>query len=201
MKRFLASLVFILAAASISWAADPKDALSERPEGSFCLKMSINDVNGTIEHVFSSGKVGLFMGIVTLAMNPENAEGFALATGIASHLPVKSLAFSVGMTPERSPFLQIAAAMPMNTWADLDLITQGGASSGDLNALFGSADIADAEIRQGAKGSYYLIDKKLFLTARDDLLLMALSGEDLEASVNMLESMGKRLARMRAHKF
>jgi hypothetical protein len=195
------SLVFSPAAGA--WAANPEDAFSARPEASLYFALRLEDLGGMLKKIFSPANMEMLASLV----DPEDAQGIRIAANLASQLPAKSVAFIAGMAgkaDQELPFLQIAASMPEEVRAKLDLVAQGKATPEDLiTLLLGDAGLLFAGelnpvVREGSKGLYYLLDEldagSPVLAARENLLLIALSSADLEASLAATEKAENRLA-------
>ena len=178
-----------------SWALEPQDALSARPEKSVYITARINDLNGLLQNIFSPAN------IETLASlgNPEDAQGVRILASLVSQIPAKSVALASGITMDKTPFLQIAASMPASVRSKLDRIAEGKASGVELvTLLVGEAGLlfaggVEPVLQKGPKGPYYSLGDAVF-AAKENLLLAALSPVDLEASLNALEKAGNRLA-------
>jgi len=136
-------------------------------------------------------------------VSPQDAQTVRLVGSFVSQIPAKSLAIASGMTIDGSPFMQAAALMPESARPRMNRVAAGSASGVELITLLlgdGAMILATAfspEVLQGAAGPYYTIDGQASFAARGDLLLMALSPADLEASIAALENEENRLTLMR----
>jgi hypothetical protein len=201
-RKIIFAILFILALNTASWAADPQNALSARPEASIYWAARVDDVGGILQSVLSPANIEMF----TSLAGPEEAQGIRLAANLASQLPAKSVAFIVGMAEKPDiPFFQMAISMPERMRPRLDLVAQGKATAEDLvtlvlgeGGLMLAVTLEDIAVQKGPEGPYYVIDKNLdqspVLAAKDNLLLVAFSPAELSASLAALEKKENRLA-------
>ncbi|MDR1376026.1 MAG: hypothetical protein LBJ22_00830 [Synergistaceae bacterium] len=197
---FAALLIFVLA--PVSWAADPQDALSAKPETSIYWAARLDDLGGTLQSILSPANIEMFATLV----EPQNAQGIRIATNLASQLPAKSVAFVVGVTADgETPFFQAAISIPEQMQPKLDLVAGGQAKPEDLiTLLLGDAALLFAQtlssftVQEGPEGPYYAFGEGNFggpfLAARENLLLIALSPADMNASLATLGKAESRLA-------
>jgi hypothetical protein len=190
-------LFFFILYSSRVWALEPQDALIARPKESFYVTLRVDDLSGSLRKLLSPANIEL---LASLA-GPADAQGFRLIGSYASRIPAKSIAIVAGANADSEPFIQIAASMPKELRPKLDLVAEGKAATADLAALVLGDDsplfamLSDVAVRQGKKGPYYALEGKPFaLGAKDDLLLIAFSPEELDASKEALEKADKRLA-------
>ncbi|MDR1874421.1 MAG: hypothetical protein LBQ90_05320 [Synergistaceae bacterium] len=187
---------FVFLPASGAWAAKVEDALSVRPDGAIYLSMRMDDLGGALKNIFSPENVEM----VTSLSRPQDAGSIQLFASVFAQIPVKSLALAVGTTADGAPFLQLALSMPPALRSKLDLVSAGEAKAADIVTLLlgeGGLLLAAAVnpvLQKGEAGPYYTIEGKVALSARDDLLLMALSPQDLQDSLSALGDAKKRLA-------
>jgi hypothetical protein len=190
---FVVLFVFVLSTAAS--ALSPEDALSARPEKSVYSVVRVDDLNGLLQNTFSPANIEM---IASLA-NPEDAQGVRLVASFASQIPARSVIAAFGMTADKKPFMQIAASMPGSVRSKLDRVSDGSATAvelitlllGDAGMMFAAA--VTMEVHQGAKGPYYTLDGQAAFAAKDDLLLIASSPAELEASLGALEKKENRL--------
>lgn len=200
-RRFLLcvlvpALILIIAPAS-AWGRNPEEALSVRPEKSVWLSIRLEDLGGVLRTVFSPENVEMF---ITPGMALSDASNLRLVAGIASQIPARSVAVLMGMDKDEKPFLQAAIALPPEMRSKLDLIAAGKAKAEDMVTLvLGDAGLLLAgavkpALRKGKSGPYYLIDNEIALSAKEDLLLLALSPGDLQSSLDALSNAKNRFA-------
>jgi hypothetical protein len=148
-------------------------------------------------------------GIIKSVLSPANIEALStlgspisemlgLAAGITQNLPLKSTAF-IGGVAENGLFLQIAAAMPPEMDETLNRVAANTATSEDIGTLLlgsegsGFAESLTISSETNDNGSFYLVEDMFYITAKDGLILVALSAEELFASVAAAENGKNRL--------
>ena len=194
-RKCAAVALFLCLGGTSAWARDPVEALSARGDDSIFWTARIGDLGGMLRGVFSPGNVEM----LTSVMPPEEAQGVRLVGSMVAGIPVKSVAFNAGSMADGQPFFQVAASMSPAQQAKLDLVAAGKASPEDIVTLvLGDgglllATAVQATKVQDGKAAYYLINDAVALTAKDDLLLMALRPQDLQNSLEALADAGKRL--------
>ncbi|MDR3264479.1 MAG: hypothetical protein LBT15_00565, partial [Synergistaceae bacterium] len=200
-RFFVLSFVFVFLLfsslfPSAARAEDPRNALSVRPDRAIYLSVRMDDLGGMLRNIFSSENADMIASVLP----PHEAQGFQLIASVVAQLPVKSIALTTGMTADETPFLQMAASMPPEQRPKLDRIAAGKANATDVvTLLLGDGGLLLAsgvspKLRTGETGPYYTIEGEVALSARDDLLLMALSPKDLQDSLDALADAKKRLA-------
>ena len=193
---FVVLLVFVISSAAS--ALPPEDALSARPAESVYTVMRIDDLNGLLQYVFSPANVEM----MTSLANQEQAQIVGLVAAFAAQIPAKSVVIASGMA-ENGPFVQAVVSMPSSVRPKLDKVADGSATNIDIvTLLLGDAGMMFAEgfaseVRQGAKGPYYSLQDQVIFTAKEDLLLVASSQNELEASIDALEKKETRLSQGR----
>jgi hypothetical protein len=190
-KTFFA-ILSVFAYSSVSWALEPRDALSARPETSFYMAARVEDLGGALRKVFSPDNTEM----ITSALRSANAEGFRIVAGLMSQIPAKSVAFAAGRSNENSGFFQAAISIPETLRPKLNLVAEGKALGADLiTLLMGEAGLllaagAEPALQQGPKGPYYTLgggDVPAIFAARDNLLLATLPLPDLVSYFDALE--------------
>ena len=190
---FAVLLVFVLSSAAL--ALSPHDAISKRPSESLYVVLSMSDLGGLLQEIFSPANAALFKPF----MEPEQAQGVDLVTGFASQIPANNVVIAAGITTDMMPFAQAAALMPASVRAKLDRVADGSATGADIvTLLMGDAALMFAgliapELKTGEKGPYYSLQDQVVFAAKDDLLLIASTPAELEASIGALEKKENRL--------
>ena len=195
-KKIIVATLFIFVFSSAAMALSPHNALSSRPAESFYATLCVNDLNGLLQDVFSPANLTM----VKSMMDPEEAGVVDIIALFVSQIPANTVVINAGMTGEMIPFVQVAASMPASVRSKLDSVADGSASGADIvSLLLGDAALMFAgdfmpEVQKGEKGPFYSLAGMVAIAAKEDLLLIAASQEDLEASVDALENEEKRLA-------
>ncbi|GHV48597.1 hypothetical protein FACS1894204_12950 [Synergistales bacterium] len=193
-KSFIVSALIVLAPCS-SFALEPQDALSARVKEPIYITARMDDLGGTLREIFSISNIEMFASLA----EPQDAQQLRFFAGMASQVPIKSVAFAAGVTSDIVPFFQIAVSYPDSLKPKLDLVASGKATQEDLAALIlGDSGAAFAPLIQtktldGKGGKYYSISDAAFLAAKDNLLLLSLSQANLDESLAALGDAKKRL--------
>lgn len=199
---FKAALVLCLSLglASSSWAAQPFEALSARPEKSAYAVLNLQDVGW----------------LVRWALSPENLKVLAPLGGevdeasinvfadVLKKVPAKGLAVLVGTDDPKAKAgsIQVAMAFPPELQPQLDLVASGKASPDDLSLLLlGSksegSPLGGVFSQIEAMDGMVKVNDAVFLGAKDNLLLAAFTPEDLKDALAALGDSGKRLSMKR----
>ena len=196
IKKTIFVVLFIFVLSSAAMALSPHNALSSKPAESFYTVISVNDLNGLLRTIFSPANLSM----VKSMMGPQEALGVDMVSLFVSQIPANTVVFNAGMTAEMIPFVQAAAAMPDSARSRLDKIADGSATGVDIvTLLMGDAGAAlaggfEPEVQKGEKGPFYSLQGQVVFAAKENLLLMATSQAELEASIDALENEGNRLA-------
>ena len=192
----LLALIFSVSPSAPASAVSPDDALSARPANSVYTVARFDDLSWILQNIFSMSNIEMLASLV----GPEEAQGVRLVGSFASQIPARSLAIASGATADGGPFMQAAALMPESLRPRMARVADGSASGVDLITLLlgeGAMMLAVAftpEVMEGAAGPFYTIAGQAAFAARGDLLLMASSPDELEASIAALENEENRLA-------
>ena len=188
----VASLALVLTFSSGAWAISPDDALTGRLNSVVRLKLRLDNLEN-VKDIFAHPLIALYSAF----LREEKTGGVMYALNLALGLQPKSITFVVGTDAGRT-YLQMAVPMPATALPMLNSIEWGDATKMELTAfLTGEANREpeknlDPMVLEGAKGPCYFFKDTIFLTAREDLLLIALSIEDLTASLEALDKAGVR---------
>lgn len=195
-NKTILAVLFILVISSAASALSPYDALSSRSENSSYVVLGMNDLNGLMKEIFSPVNVAMFKPL----MGQDQAMILNLAASFVTQIPAKTMVIAAGMTAEMAPFVQAAALMPTSVREKLGRLADGTATGAEIvTLLFGDAALMFApgfapEVQEGESGKYYSLDGQVVFAAKDDLLLIASSPAELEASIGALEKKEDRLA-------
>ena len=185
-----ASLILIFALSSEAWAVSPDDALTGRPGSSFRLKLRLDNLEN-IKDIFDHPLIALYSAF----LKEEKTGGVMYALNLALGLQPKSIVFVVGTHSEQT-FLQMAVSMPETALPQLKSLELGKATKAELTAFLAGgsqrSEKLDPVVSEGNNGPYYLFKDTVYLAARENLLLIALSLEDLTASLDALDKVGVR---------
>ena len=192
MKRYFVCLFLVSFFLSIlcnaAWAVSPDDALTGRPDSSFRLKLRLFNLEN-VKNIFDNPVIALYSAF----LKEEKTGGVMYALNLALGLNPQSIAFVVG-TDAGQTFLQMAVSMPETALPQLNSIEMGIATKTELTAflMIGNQEPEklDPVVLEGITGPYYLFKDTIYLAARENLLLIALSPEDLAASLDALDKVG-----------
>lgn len=198
-KSLLALLVCVLSLSSsvhAQAALNPTDALSARPDSLGYFTARIDDLNGLLNVLLDPSIIDA----LETSMTPQDIQNFRVFAGIARQIPARSVSWSTGVNGDKMPFAQAAFSVPSQWQAQLDRVAAGKAEATDFATLFLgdgglllAALIQNPAVQQGPEGPYYVIDGQLAIAARENLILVALSANDLQASLKALKDSKKRL--------
>ena len=195
IKTVFAAL-FVFVFSSASFALSPEDALSVRPPNSVYAVVRVDDLNGLLQDIFSPANIEMAASMV----EPENAQTVRLVASFASQIPAKTVVIASGVTADNKPFVQVAASMPASVRSRLNRVADGSASGVELiTLLLGDGALMlgptmPLELKKGGKGPYYTLGGEAAFAAKDDLLLIASSSSEIEASLGALEKQENRLS-------
>ena len=192
MKKIWVAMLFALSLtlvpASGVFAAMPDDAITGRLDSSFRLKLRLDNLEN-VKSVLDHPLVALYSAF----LREEKTGGVMYALNLALGLNPKSIVFVVG-TDAGQLFLQMAVSMPEAALPQLKSIELGKAAKAELSAFLagGSQELAGLYpvVSEGINGPYYFFKDTVYLAARENLLLIALSLEDLASSLNALDKAG-----------
>ena len=195
--RFIFAALLVLAFSSAALALLPEDAISARPAESVYTVIRIDDLNGLLRKVFSPVNVETVASYLKL----EKSEAVELVSYFASQIPVRTMIIAFGITADKEPFMQIAMSMPPSNSPMLAKVADGIGSGAEIAALllggcgFMFESAIAPEVHSGDSGKYYTaLDGLVVYAAKGDLLLIASSLAELEASIDALENKEKRLS-------
>ena len=195
--RIVFAVLLVFALSSGALALQPQDALSARPAQSIYTVIGIEDMNSLLKYVLSPANVEM----LTSLAGPDQADGINLVVAIATQIPAKSVLVAAGLTME-GPFAQVVATMPESLKDKLGKLSDGSAKGVDIiSLLLGEGGMMLApliedgiEAQKGPNGAYYTLMGMVALAAKDNLLMIASSPDQLDASLEALAKKDNRLA-------
>lgn len=200
-KRKIFLSVFMLLFAFSAQAAVPQDALSLKPESSVYGVFNVGDIGQLGRDIFSPANIKLIMPL----LDEKATKSLQLVAGILSQVPSQELSLIAGTDVGLNSFLQLSVALPSASQPKLKLMAEGKATTEDIISLLlgdGALLMAAAfnpEQKEAAFGSYYSIEDKVVVAAKDNLVIFALSSDDLGKSLAALEQPDKRLSLKRSY--
>ena len=213
IKKFSAFAVLaVMLFACAAYSAQPEDALSVRNEESVYMTLRLNDTASFLKWVFSDEHLKLF--VLAAKQNASEEEALAVAEFLRTMVgmsPLRESALTIGMNkPEpkslNMPFLQFAFTAGPEVSEITAKIADGTAEAGDLAALIMGNKIAAAFIEtmikvERGEDNILRINNDIFMTAKDDVVLVASSLEELRASLNALDDEKARMFTAKPRKF
>lgn len=204
----LAVMLFSCAA----YSAQPEDALSVRNEESVYMTLRLDDTAAFLKWVFSDEHLKLF--VLAAKQNMSEEEALAVAEFLRTMVgmsPLRASALTVGMNKPapkslNMPFMQFAFTAGPEVSELTAKIADGTADAGDLATLIMGNKIAAAFIEtmikvERGEDNILRINNDIFMTAKDDIVLVASSLEEIRASLNALADEKARLLTAKPRKF
>ncbi|MBQ4419319.1 MAG: hypothetical protein II870_06750, partial [Synergistaceae bacterium] len=194
-KRLLAlCAVICLSVSSLAFAYQPEEALIPRPEKSVYSVLRLDNLGNFLRYLGSEKNVKLFAPLA--GMGEDEA---AIITMSLAAVPAESTALVFGVDEHEAPFVQLVVKMPESLQDKLDLVAKGEAKAEDVAALLlgEKSPVAPMgamvlEVKKTDDGLLNVLDT-LNLSAKGDLLIAALSAEDVKAALKALEDKDARL--------
>ncbi|MBR0097598.1 MAG: hypothetical protein IJP88_10475 [Synergistaceae bacterium] len=194
-KRLLAlCAVICLSVSSLAFAYQPEEALIPRPEKSVYSVLRLDNLGNFLRYLGSEKNVKLFAPLAGMGED----EAAMIAMSLAA-VPAESTALVFGVDENETPFVQLVVKMPESLKAKLDLVANGEAKAEDLAAVLLGENSPVApmgamvlEVKKTDDGLLNVLDT-LNLSAKGDLLIAALSAEDVKAALKALEDKDARL--------
>ena len=194
-KRLLAlCAVICLSVSSLAFAYQPEEALIPRPEKSVYSVLRLDNLGNFLRYLGSEKNVKLFAPLA--GMGEDEA---AIITMSLAAVPAESTALVFGVDEHEAPFVQLVVKMPESLQDKLDLVAKGEAKAEDVAALLlgEKSPVAPMgaivlEVKKTDDGLLNISDA-LNVSAKGDLLIAALSAEDVKAALKALDDEDARL--------
>ena len=195
--KVIFAVMFVFVVSSAALALPPQDAISARSAESLYAVLSIGDLSGLLNEIFSDENIGM----VKPLLNQEQVQSVMFAAGFAKQISVKSVLIAAGITSDTDPFVQAAITIPESDYDKLGKVHDGSATGADIAALiFGENGMTFAEefgfipeVHKDPNGVFYTFQILAF-AARDNLLLITSSMNELDNSLEALHNKDKRLS-------
>ena len=198
-KVLAAAILGLLVFAGYALAVPAENALSPQPEDSVYTVLKLNDTGNFLRWILSQENIDVFMPLI-LAHQDSNEiiGGIEMARAVIDKMPIESLAFTAGATRTGMPFLQAAFTVNSSLAPTVRKIASGSADAKDIAKLFLGDDspfaaLAESMIKVQLDGDKYVIDNELILKSEGDLILIALSPEEVNNSLEALKDSKARL--------
>lgn len=209
-KVFCAAVLVLTIFASSVFAAKPQDALSIRPEDSIYFVLSLSEAGNLSRWVMSQENIDAFMPLILSSESSNEIIGILeLVRAITSNTPLKSAAINIGITKEdpNEPFIQMAFTVDDKLAPTVAKIKDGTAEASDFAKLFLGLDSAMLSFAEPmiktelGEDNVYSINNEIKFKAAGDLLILALSDNDLKAALNAVDVEDARLFHSIERKF
>ena len=194
-KRLLAlCAVICLSVSSLAFAYQPEEALIPRPEKSVYSVLRLDNLGNFLRYLGSEKNLKLFAPLAGMGDDET-----AMITMSLAAVPADSTALVLGVDEHETPFVQLVIKMPESLHGKLDLIAKGEAKAEDLAALLlgekspvAAMGAVVLEVKKTDDGLLNISDA-LNVSAKGDLLIAALSAEDVKAALKALDDKDARL--------
>ena len=211
-KKFLVLAVLCATVfTGTTYAFQPEDALSSRPDDSVYAVLRLEDATRLLKWIFSSDNIRLYVPLILGKGGiPQAMFASELARRLAEIMPLRSVAVNVGITrkgiKENTPFLQVAFTVSPVVSNIVAKIAEGTATASDIaEMLLGyktASDFAETMIKVEAdKNNILRINNNVFMTAKDNLVLVGSSMNEVRLSLRALEEEDTRLLAKTPRKF
>ncbi|MBR0251138.1 MAG: hypothetical protein IJQ77_08650 [Synergistaceae bacterium] len=213
-RRFIALSVLAVMIFTGTACSDslPENALSSRPDESVYAVLKLNDTSEFLKWLLSEANINTFMPLI-LASESSNdiIGGIEMISAFAQNTPLKSAVVLAGVSGKdaksQEVFMQAAFTVSPELNSIVRNISQGKASAKDIAKLLLGTEspliaLAETMIKvENADDNILRIDNAIFVKAVDDVIILALSEDDVKASVKALEDKKARLSLINARAF
>ena len=177
-------------------AALPENALIVRPDDSVYFVLKLDDTSAFLKWLASDENINLFMPLILKSEDSSDIiGGIEFFRAFATKTPIKSAAIIVGAYDpgaKKPPFFQMAFTVDSSMAGTVKKVADGTAEDADFAKLVLGNDnpltaIAQTMIKaEKLRNGGYRIDNEVFLKVQDDMLVLALTADELEASLGAL---------------
>lgn len=183
--------------------AFPENALITRPEDAVYFVLKLDDTGAFLKWLASEENVDVFMPLIMKSKDASDIiAGIELFRAFANMTPIKSAAIIAGACnpdTKQPQFFQMIFTVDDALSSVVKKVSDGTAEDADFAKLILGNDnpitaIAQTMIKaEKLNDGSYRIDNELFLKADGDMIVIALSADELNASLNALNSGERRL--------
>lgn len=196
-KKFLAAAVLCsLLFAGTAFAFQPEDALSARPDDSLYAVFRLEDISRLLKWALSAEDIKLYAPLIfDKATLPQATFVLELASKLAEVIHMRSVALNVGITrndiKDNAVFFQMAFTVAPEAGGLLAKIADGTATASDVAQML-AGDKTTAEFLEMMlevetdKNNILKVNETFFMTAKDDLVLIGASLNDIRLSLRAL---------------
>ena len=180
-----------------------ENALIARPDESVYFVLKLDDTASFLKWLASEENINLFMPLILKSEDSSDIiGGIEFFRAFATKTPITSAAIIVGAydpDAKKPPFFQMAFKVDSSMAGTLKKVADGTAEDTDFAKLVLGNDnpltaivqtmIKAEKLRNGG----YRIDNEIFLKVQDDMLVLAMTADELEASLSALNGGEARL--------
>ncbi len=180
-----------------------ENALTAKPSNSVYFVLKLEDTSAFLKWLASDENINPFMPLIIKSEDSNDIlGGIEFFRAFATKTPLKSAAIVAGAydpDTKQPPFFQMAFTVDSSMAGTVRKITDGTAEDVDFVKLLLGNDnpitaIAQTMVKaEKLNDGSYRIDNELFLKAEGDMILVAMSPDELKDSVNALNGDGARL--------
>lgn len=172
----------------------PENTLTARPDNSVYAVLRLDDTAAFLKWLASDDNINPFMPLILKSKDSNDIlGGIEFFRAFATKTPLKSAAIVIGaLDPDekKSDFFQMAFTVDPSMAATVKKISDGTAEDVDFAKLILGNDnpitaIAQTMIKaEKLNDGSYRVDNELFIRAEGDMILVAMSPDELKASLN-----------------
>ena len=210
-KGITCALLAVMFFAAAAWSAEPENALSSRPDDSVYFVLRLEDTSRFVRWALSNDNLRLIVPLVLGSDSQAEILMFSeIVSSVAAATPLRTAALVVGTTrndtKRKAPFLQAAFKVSPELSDVVSKIADGTAAASDIaRLLFGdkfAAMFAESMIKvESDKSGILRVNNDVFMTAKDDLVVVGASVNDVRLSLRALNEEGSRLFTKIVRKF
>ena len=206
-KVLAAALLGLLVFAGYAMAVPAENALSPQPDESVYVVLKLNNIGNFLRWVLSQENIDVFMPLILAHEDSNEIMGaIEMARAVIDKTPLESIALTAGATKTGMPFMQAAFTVNSSLASTVRKIASGSADAKDIAKLIlgeGNpfAALAESMIKVEHDGDKYIIDNELVLKTEGDLLLLSISPEEINSSLEALKDSKARLFAKTPRKF
>ena len=181
----------------------PENALTSKPEDSVYLVLKLDDTSSFLKWLASDDNINPFMPLILKSKDSNDIiGGIEFFRAFATKTPLKSVALAAGAydpDTKKPPFFQMAFTVDSSMAATVKKVSDGTAEDIDFVKLLLGNDnpitaIAQTMVKaEKLNDGSYRVDNELFVKAEGDMIIVAMSPDELKDSISALNGGGTRL--------
>ena len=181
----------------------PENSFIARQDDSVYFVLKLDDTASFLKWLAADENINIFMPLILKSEDSSDIiGGIEFFRAFAQKTPIKSAALIIGMPnpdSKKEPFFQMAFTVDSSMAEVVKKVAEGTAEDADFAKLILGNDnpitaIAQTMIKaEKLKDGGYRIDNEVFLKAESDMLVLATTLDELQASLNALNGGEGRL--------